>query len=230
MIVRYCRRCDEEFQPHIVRCSDCGGELEDRYPDSATVEDQARIEDGAAESEFETVARDLSARKAELVARRLGDAGIPFRVAAQSYGQGFGFVLSVRKQDEPATRQILWRARALPRSAPEDEPADDHPLGDREPDDREREPRRVEDRQERRLREVDLLAGRRGLDDLVLVRHRRYWTYTQAATNVMANMKSMIAHVMNAVRRFLRARRRSMVRAAVYKRASSTIAQNRSAR
>ena len=57
-----------------------------------------------------------------------------------------------------------------------------------------------------------------------------YWTYTQAATNVMANMKSMIAHVMNAVRRFLRARRRSMVRAAVYKRASSTIAQNRSAR
>ena len=123
MIVRYCRRCDEEFQPHIVRCSDCGGELEDQYPDSATVEDQARIEDGAAESEFETVARDLSARKAELVARRLGDAGIPFRVAAQSYGQGFGFVLSVRKQDEPATRQILGRARALPRSAPEDEPA-----------------------------------------------------------------------------------------------------------
>lgn len=30
--VRVCRECGEEYRPEIVRCADCGGELEDRYP------------------------------------------------------------------------------------------------------------------------------------------------------------------------------------------------------
>jgi hypothetical protein len=30
--VRVCRDCGEEYRPDIVRCADCGGELEDRYP------------------------------------------------------------------------------------------------------------------------------------------------------------------------------------------------------
>ena len=30
--VRVCRDCGEEYRPEIVRCADCGGELEDRYP------------------------------------------------------------------------------------------------------------------------------------------------------------------------------------------------------
>ena len=30
--VRVCRDCGEEYRPGIVRCADCGGELEDRYP------------------------------------------------------------------------------------------------------------------------------------------------------------------------------------------------------
>ena len=51
-----------------------------------------------------------------------------------------------------------------------------------------------------------------------------------AATHVIANMKSMIAHVMKAVMRFLRASRRSIGGYEVYKRASTTIAQNSSAR
>ena len=29
--VRVCRDCGEEYRPEIVRCADCGGELEDRY-------------------------------------------------------------------------------------------------------------------------------------------------------------------------------------------------------
>jgi hypothetical protein len=29
--VRVCRECGEEYRPEIVRCADCGGELEDRY-------------------------------------------------------------------------------------------------------------------------------------------------------------------------------------------------------
>ena len=31
MRTRYCTNCEEEFRPEILRCSDCGGELEDRY-------------------------------------------------------------------------------------------------------------------------------------------------------------------------------------------------------
>ena len=45
----------------------------------------------------------------------------------------------------------------------------------------------------------------------------------------MANMNTMIAQATNAVRMFLRARRRSIGRG-VYSRASMTIAQNSSAR
>jgi uncharacterized protein with PIN domain len=119
MMVRYCRRCDTEFEPHIVRCSDCAGELEDQYPDAATGDSQAPVQEETADVEFVTVARDLSTGKAELVARRLGRAGIQFRIGAH----GYGFVLAVRKEDQPATRQILLRARAIPREPLQDQPA-----------------------------------------------------------------------------------------------------------
>ena len=33
--VRVCRECGEEYRPEIVRCADCGGELEDRFEDEA---------------------------------------------------------------------------------------------------------------------------------------------------------------------------------------------------
>ncbi len=118
-MVRYCRRCDTEFQPHVVRCSDCGGELEDQYPDAATDDSRAQVQEETPDGEFVTVARDLSAGKAELVARSLGDAGIPFRVGAR----GYGFVLAVRTQDQPATREILLRTRAIPREPLGDQPA-----------------------------------------------------------------------------------------------------------
>jgi uncharacterized protein with PIN domain len=118
MMVRYCRRCDTEFQPHVVRCSDCGGALEDQYA-GATGDIQAPVQEETTDAEFVTVATDLSAGKAELVARRLGGAGIQFRVGAH----GYGFVLAVRKQDQPATRQILSRARVIPREPRQDQPA-----------------------------------------------------------------------------------------------------------
>ena len=119
MMVRYCPRCDTEFQPHIVRCSDCGGELEDQYPEAATGDSQAQVPEDATDGEFVTVATDLSAGKAELVARRLGLAGIPFRVAALRYGLD----IAVREEDRPAARQILLRARAIPRESLQDQPA-----------------------------------------------------------------------------------------------------------
>jgi double zinc ribbon protein len=117
-MVRYCRRCDTEFQPHVVRCSDCGGELEDRYPDAvADVETPATEE--APGVEFTIVATNLSAGQAELVARKLRTAGIPFRVGAH----GYGLVIGVRAEDRPATEKILQRARAIPRQPLPDEPA-----------------------------------------------------------------------------------------------------------
>ncbi|SRR6266851_9051754 len=118
MMVRYCRRCDTEFLPHVVRCSDCDGELEDQYPDAATDDSRAQVQEETPDGEFVTVATDLSSGKAELVARSLGRAGIPFRIGAH----GYGFVLAVRKQDQPATRQILVRTHAIPRESLPDEP------------------------------------------------------------------------------------------------------------
>ena len=119
MMVRYCQRCDTEFQPHVVRCSDCGGELEDQDPDAATVDNQAKVQGETAGGEFVTVATGLSAGKAERAARRLGVAGIQFRVGTQ----GYGFFLGVRKEDEPAARPILLRARAIPMEPLQDQPA-----------------------------------------------------------------------------------------------------------
>ena len=119
MMVRYCPRCDTEFQPHIVRCSDCGGELEDQYPEAATDDGQAQVPEDATDGDFVTVATDLSAGKAELVARRLGLAGIRFRVAALRYGLD----IAVREEDQTAARQILLRARAIPRESLQDQPA-----------------------------------------------------------------------------------------------------------
>src|SRR5713101_547158 len=112
MMVRYCRRCDTEFLPHVVRCSDCDGELEDQYPDAATDDSRAQVQEETPDGEFVTVATDLSSGKAELVARSLGRAGIPFRIGAH----GYGFVLAVRKQDQPATRQIPCARTPFPGS------------------------------------------------------------------------------------------------------------------
>ena len=40
--VRVCRDCGEEYRPEIVRCADCGGELEDRYEGEARRASPAR--------------------------------------------------------------------------------------------------------------------------------------------------------------------------------------------
>ena len=118
-MVRYCRRCDTEFQPHVARCSDCGGELEDQHPD-VTVDGPAPVqEEATADATFVTVATDLSASKAERVARKLGGAGIQFRIGAR----GYHFVLAVPEDDQAAARLILLRARAIPREPVQDQPA-----------------------------------------------------------------------------------------------------------
>jgi ssDNA-binding Zn-finger/Zn-ribbon topoisomerase 1 len=81
--VRVCRECGEEYRPGVVRCADCGGELEDRFegeaegarPSSATRE----------EPPSELVGYRvlfLTPRAADLVpmAERLRESGVEYRL------------------------------------------------------------------------------------------------------------------------------------------------------
>ena len=84
--VRVCRECGEEYRPGVVRCADCGGELEDRF--------EGETEGAApAEGDREEPAPDLAGyralvltpRAADLVpmAERLREAGVEYRLAEQ---------------------------------------------------------------------------------------------------------------------------------------------------
>jgi uncharacterized protein with PIN domain len=84
MHVRVCRDCGEEYRPDIVRCADCGGELEDVHEGE---------NEGAPPSAAPEAAADLSGhrvlfltpRAADLVpmAERLREAGLEYRLAEQ---------------------------------------------------------------------------------------------------------------------------------------------------
>jgi hypothetical protein len=81
--VRVCRECGEEYRPGVVRCADCGGELEDRFeggPDSAS-STAGREEAPAALVEHRAVF--VTPRAADLVplAERLRERGIEYRLA-----------------------------------------------------------------------------------------------------------------------------------------------------
>ena len=84
--VRVCRDCGEEYRPGVVRCADCGGELEDRHPDAGNVApaDAAEEEAAAAELASQRVLF-LTPRATDLVpmAERLRETGIEYRLAEQ---------------------------------------------------------------------------------------------------------------------------------------------------
>jgi len=84
--VRVCRECGEEYRPGVVRCADCGGELEDRF--------EGEPEGGAPAARSEEPPSELTgyraliltARAADLVpmAERLLEAGVEYRLAEQA--------------------------------------------------------------------------------------------------------------------------------------------------
>jgi predicted amidophosphoribosyltransferase len=112
MHIRYCVTCEQEFRPEILRCSDCGGDLEDRYEEDAG--------EGSRVEKAETAAPDLQEPPAEYLpvfacrnsqslkeaADCLAAASIPFRAT----GSGSGFQLLVRAQDGP-TALVALRGR-----------------------------------------------------------------------------------------------------------------------
>src|SRR5262252_9072282 len=104
MMVRYCPSCDTEFQPHVVRCSDCGGELEDMWPDlEPPPPDPDLRDDVAPPADYVMVVRDLTSRMAARAGRTLTAANIPFLLGAE----GFRFHLSVPDPHRAAAAAIL---------------------------------------------------------------------------------------------------------------------------
>ncbi len=112
MHTRYCPNCDEEFRPEILRCSDCGGELEDRYEEE-DAEGQPGAAAKAAEPELPEAPEPPEAYQAVFQADdstsikdagdRLAAAGLRFRVAAS----GIAFRVLVRVEDMPAAAAVL---------------------------------------------------------------------------------------------------------------------------
>jgi hypothetical protein len=82
--VRVCRECGEEYRPGVVRCADCGGELEDRFEGESegAVPPAARSEEPAPELTGYRVLF-LTPRAADLVpmAERLREAGVEYSLA-----------------------------------------------------------------------------------------------------------------------------------------------------
>ena len=83
--MRVCRDCGEEYRPEIVRCADCGGELEDRYPGERGL--AAGAADAAARRPSSPAIRVLfmTPRATDLVpmAERLREVAIEHRLAEQ---------------------------------------------------------------------------------------------------------------------------------------------------
>jgi hypothetical protein len=86
--VRVCRECGEEYRPEIVRCVDCGGELEDVYEEEGGAPPRPPARRSAPPPEAPppdlSDHRSLfeSTRAADLVpfAESLRDAEVPFRL------------------------------------------------------------------------------------------------------------------------------------------------------
>jgi hypothetical protein len=107
MHVRYCVNCEEEFRPEILRCSDCGGDLEDRYEEEDGERPQ-RPDAGDPEvpeppDDYRPVFDCLDSASLKQAADCLAAAGVPFRAS----GSSTGFRLLVRKADESAAGAAL---------------------------------------------------------------------------------------------------------------------------
>ncbi|PYQ03746.1 MAG: hypothetical protein DMF82_12400 [Acidobacteria bacterium] len=112
MRTRYCTNCEEEFRPEILRCSDCGGELEDRYEEEdAEGRPIAAPKDAKAEApeppeppdEYQAVFQSVDSAPIKEAADVLAAARLRFRVTAG----GSGFTLLVRTGDVPAAGAAL---------------------------------------------------------------------------------------------------------------------------
>ena len=110
MHVRKCPDCGEEFRPEIVRCSDCGATLVDHWEEEGGVGEpqepgrEAEIPPNLpVPTDHRPIASAPSAAEIEPMARRLGEAGIPFAVT----GSVHMFLLLVPEVDVERAMALL---------------------------------------------------------------------------------------------------------------------------
>lgn len=93
--VRYCPDCGEEFRPEIVRCSDCGAGLVDRYDDEAQTPDAAEPAEPETHDVYSPIFTAIESEAMREAAAALAAGGIGFKAT----GNSLGFQLLVRSEE-----------------------------------------------------------------------------------------------------------------------------------
>ena len=123
--VRVCRDCGEEYRPEILRCADCGGELEDVLPGASREAARTPQPEGPADTAgFHPLYQTSRATDLVPMVERLREAGVPSRLAEQrsdAEGAPPRYVLLV---PEAETRRALAAVTDL--VAPHEAAADVH--------------------------------------------------------------------------------------------------------
>lgn len=109
--LRYCPDCGEEYQPHMTRCIECGGALQDKLDGDSEHDAPREVEPSLPPGEYRKVADGLSAQTVEPLVTLFIGAGIPVKVESV----GYGLCLSSRLEDRSAVIAILEREGVIPR-------------------------------------------------------------------------------------------------------------------
>jgi hypothetical protein len=121
VIVKVCRDCGEEYRPEILRCADCGGELEARMEEErgawrAPARREAREADPRPAGDYRPILWNAYAAELTPLADRLLAAGIPFYLRPREVegGGAGGYEIRVRREERA---QALREIEALHREA-----------------------------------------------------------------------------------------------------------------
>jgi len=111
--VRVCRDCGEEYRPEVVRCADCGGELEDRFeggPEGTVPPPTANEEPAPAPVDHRALFVTPWAADLVPMAERLREAGVEYRLAeapGRVEGAPSRYGLFVKEVDAAAALKVL---------------------------------------------------------------------------------------------------------------------------
>ncbi len=110
--VRICRDCGEEYRPGVIRCADCGGELEDRFEGQDGAPPPKAASELPAPRPAPVRALFVTSYAADLVpmAERLREAGIQYRLgeaSARAEGAPSRYGLFVSEEDAAAALKAL---------------------------------------------------------------------------------------------------------------------------
>jgi hypothetical protein len=105
---RHCKNCDEEFRAEILRCSDCGGDFEDRYEDEEGQGGPLKeVETGTVAPEAPREYRPAFYSAESKALKEAADCLARARIAFRATGSAAGFKLLVRSEDLPAAGVAL---------------------------------------------------------------------------------------------------------------------------